>query len=40
MGAGQAAALAVTVARPSGGALPDVDVDAVRARLAALDVPL
>lgn len=40
MGAGQAAALAVAVARPHGGALPDVDVDAVRARLAALDVPL
>jgi len=40
MGAGQAAALAVAVARPQGVALPDVDVDAVRARLGALGVPL
>jgi hypothetical protein len=40
MGAGQAAALAVAVARQKSGPLPDVDVDAVRARLAALGVPL
>lgn len=40
MSAGQAAATAVAVAAPRGGALPDVDVDAVRARLARLGVPL
>jgi hypothetical protein len=40
MGAGQAVALAVAVACPHAGALPDVDVDALRARLAALGVPL
>jgi hypothetical protein len=37
---GQAAALAVAEALPAGTALPAVDVDAVRARLAALGVPL
>lgn len=40
MGEGQAAALAVVEALPRGGALGDVDVGAVRARLAALGVPL
>jgi hypothetical protein len=35
MGEGEAAALAVATALPRGTALPDVDVDAVRARLAA-----
>jgi hypothetical protein len=39
MGAGQAAALAVAAALPRARALPDVDVDEVRARLRALDVP-
>jgi ribulose 1,5-bisphosphate synthetase/thiazole synthase len=40
MAEGQAAALAVAEALPRGRALGDVDVDAVRARLAALGVPL
>jgi hypothetical protein len=40
MAEGQAAALAVATALPRGGAVADVDVDAVRARLAALGVPL
>jgi hypothetical protein len=40
MGEGQAAATAVAVAKPRGTALGAVDVDAVRARLAALGVPL
>jgi len=40
MAEGQAAALAVVEALPRGTALADVDVDAVRARLAALGVPL
>ena len=40
MGEGQAAGVAASVAKASGTAFPDVDVDAVRARLAALDVPL
>lgn len=37
---GQAAALAVTLARGPGAALDAIDVDALRSRLAALDVPL
>jgi hypothetical protein len=40
MGQGQAAATAVAVARPHGTALPDVDPDALRARLGTLGVPL
>jgi len=40
MGEGQAAALAVALARPRGDALPDVDPGALRARLATLGVPL
>ena len=40
MGEGQAAALAVALARPKGGALADVDPGELRARLAALGVPL
>jgi hypothetical protein len=40
MGEGQAAALAVALARPKGGALADVDPAELRARLAALGVPL
>jgi hypothetical protein len=40
MAEGQAAALAVASALPHGTALADVDVDAVRARLAGLGVPL
>jgi hypothetical protein len=40
MAEGQAAALAVAEALPRGAGLADVDVDAVRARLAALGVPL
>jgi len=40
MGEGQAAALAVACALPRAAALPQVDVDAVRARLAAAGVPL
>jgi hypothetical protein len=40
MGEGQAAAVAVAVAKPSGTALGDVDTDQLRARLTALGVPL
>ena len=40
MGEGQAAALAVALARPKGGALADVDPAELRAWLAALGVPL
>jgi hypothetical protein len=40
MGEGQAAALAVAIAHPRGTALPDVDPAELRARLAALGVPL
>jgi hypothetical protein len=40
MGEGQAAATAVAVAQPRGTPLPDVDPDALRARLDALGVPL
>jgi hypothetical protein len=40
MAEGQAAALAVAEALPSGTALPMIDVGAVRARLVALGVPL
>jgi len=40
MSEGQAAAVAVAVARPRGTALPQVDVGEVRARLVALGVPL
>ena len=40
MAEGQAAALAVAEALPGAAALADVDVDALRARLAALGVPL
>jgi hypothetical protein len=39
MGAGQAAATAVALARPRAVPLPDVDADALRARLTALGVP-
>jgi len=40
MGQGQAAALAVDVARADGRSLPEVDPDALRARLRAVGVPL
>ncbi len=40
MGEGQAAAVAVGVARTRGGTLPEVDPEELRARLAALGVPL
>jgi hypothetical protein len=40
MGEGQAAALAVALAKPHGSALADIDVAALRARLAVLGVPL
>jgi hypothetical protein len=40
MGEGQAAATAVALARPRATALPDVDASELRARLAALGVPL
>ena len=40
MSEGQAAAMAVAVARTRGAALPDVDPGEVRARLAAMGVPL
>jgi hypothetical protein len=40
MGEGQAAATAVAVAHPRGTPLPDVDPNALRARLDALGVPL
>ncbi|TMA93642.1 MAG: FAD-dependent oxidoreductase, partial [Deltaproteobacteria bacterium] len=40
MSEGQAAAAAVATASPRGAALADVDVGGVRARLAALGVPL
>lgn len=40
MGEGQAAALAVALAQPTGAILPAIDVDALRARLADAGVPL
>lgn len=40
LGEGQAAGVAVAVAKAAGTALPDVDVDVVRARLATLGAPL